>query len=247
MHGDRERLVLPGEGGVGEDDVERREIGRDIVDEHRVGVLQPHAPAAGHAGPDPGRAGMKQRDQTGLGDHFVERIVGAVVGPERLRVGVELEAADAGLHELSGLALGELALVRVDAAERDQDVRVGTGGLEDLVVAESHPAHAGFVVDREHHGRHVPLSVVVGDFLGRGLHGAGAEVLSGGREHLGRDRILGVAFAPFGVRVDIDRDDLVEVEAHSAHRTPRGCAITGDPIACSQGVQVFAMRTSWLR
>ena len=96
VHGDRERLVLPGEGGVGEDDVEsrgsrrrrrRRTSGWSTSDGRR--------PPPGMPGADPGRAGMEQGDQPRLGDHLVERIVGAVVGPERLRVGVELEPADA--------------------------------------------------------------------------------------------------------------------------------------------------------
>jgi hypothetical protein len=38
---------------------------------------------------------------------------------------MELEAADAGLDQLAGFAHRELALVRVDAAERDQHVGVG--------------------------------------------------------------------------------------------------------------------------
>ena len=112
---DRQRLVLPRERRVGEDDVQLREVGRDVVDRHRVGVLQPHAAAAGHARADPGRAGMEQRDQPGLGDHLVQRVEGAVVGPEGLRVGVELEPARAALHPLARLAHAELALVRVDA------------------------------------------------------------------------------------------------------------------------------------
>ena len=125
VDGDRQRLVLPRERRVGEDDVQAAEVGRDVVDRHRVGVLQPHPAAARHARADPGRAGVEQRDQPGLLDHRVQRVERAVVGPEGLRVGVELEPARAALDPLARLAHGELALVRIDGRERDQHVRVG--------------------------------------------------------------------------------------------------------------------------
>ena len=62
--------------------------------------------------------------------------------------------------------------MRVDAAERDQDVGVGARGLEDLVVAEPAAAHPGLVVDVEDDREHVPLAVVVGDLGAVGCGGS---------------------------------------------------------------------------
>ena len=103
---------------------------------------------------------------------------------------MELEPADAGLDQLAGFADRELALVRVDAAERDQDVGVGARGLEDLVVAQAFAAHAGLVIDGEDDREHVPLAVVVGDLLRAGLRRAAPEVARRRIQDLGRDRIL---------------------------------------------------------
>ena len=43
VRGHRQGLVLPGEGRVGEDDLQLGEVGGDVVDAHRVGVLQADA------------------------------------------------------------------------------------------------------------------------------------------------------------------------------------------------------------
>ena len=68
--------------------------------------------------------------------------------------------------QLARLPHGQLALVRVDARERDQHVGVGSrAGCSDLVVAEPPPPHPGLVVDGEDHRRHPALAVVVGDLL----------------------------------------------------------------------------------
>jgi hypothetical protein len=42
--------------------------------------------------------------------------------------------------------------VRVDAAERDQDVGVAARGVEQLVVPEPFASHAGLVVHGDDHG-----------------------------------------------------------------------------------------------
>src|SRR2546430_4404913 len=60
VHRDRQRLVLPGERRVREDDVELGEVGGDIVDGHRVGVLQAHPASAWEARSDPRGPRMKQ-------------------------------------------------------------------------------------------------------------------------------------------------------------------------------------------
>ena len=149
---------------MGEDDPQVGEVGGDVVDAHRVRVLQPHAAAARHAGADPGCPGVEQGDQSGFGDDLVEGIEVPVVGPERLGVGVELESAHAGVDQLARHSDPELALVGVDRPEREEHVGVGAGGLEDLGVAEVLAAHPRLVVDVEDDREHVPLAVVVGDF-----------------------------------------------------------------------------------
>ena len=96
-----------------------------VVDIHRVGIFQPDAGAARHAGADAGLPGVKQRRQARFRDRLVEHIGAAVVRIESLHRGVKLEAADAELaDEPARLAGADLALGRVDAGERDQHVAV---------------------------------------------------------------------------------------------------------------------------
>src|SRR5690625_1289312 len=74
VRGHRQRLVLPGEGGVGQDDVHIREVGRHIVDQHGVGVLQPDTTTAGLAGTHAGLAGVEEGDQAVGLDELVQRV-----------------------------------------------------------------------------------------------------------------------------------------------------------------------------
>ncbi len=81
-------------------------------------------------------------------------------------LGWNLKPARALRDQLARLAHGELALVRVDARERDQHVRIRPRGLEHLVVADPPAAHPGLVVDGEDDRHEIALAVVVGDLLG---------------------------------------------------------------------------------
>ena len=158
--------------------------------------------------------GVEERDQPGLGDHLVERVVGAVVGPERLGVGVELEAA----HAVSAIRrrasrTPSLPLWGSIARERDQHVRVRRGGLEHLLVADPVASHPGLVVDGEDDRHHRALAVVVGHLLRGRLGRLAAEVLRGRGEQLAGDRVLGLVGGALGVRVHVDRDDPLEVDA----------------------------------
>ena len=173
-----------------EDDVEIGELGGHVVDAHRVRVLEADAASARHAGTDAGGTRVKQRDQTRRSDHVVQRIPVAVVGPEGLGVGVELEATHAGLDQLACFADRQLALVRVDAPKRDQDVWIGSRDLQYLIVAEPPAAHTRLVVDGEYDGEHAALAVVIGYLLGGRLAGGSAEVLRCRSEQLTRDRVL---------------------------------------------------------
>ena len=99
----------------------------DVVDVDRVGVLEPDPTAPGKAGADARVTGVEQRRQPCLLDHLVERIGKAVVREEPLHVGVELEATDAVVGDQAPRLVDPAsALVRVDARERDQHVRVGS-------------------------------------------------------------------------------------------------------------------------
>ena len=131
------------------------------------------AAAAGHAGADAGGAGVKQGDQPGLGDHVIQRVEGAVVGPERLRVGVELEPADAGLDQFAGFADGELPLVRVDARERDQHVRVLTRGFSTWSLPSRRRPMPASSSTQNTTAAILRSTIVVGDLLRR-LAAAGA-------------------------------------------------------------------------
>jgi hypothetical protein len=199
---------------MGEDDVQIRELGGDIVDRHRVGVLQPDAGAPGHPRADAGCAGVKERDQTSLGDHVIEREERTVVGPERLDVGVEFETPCSSFDQLMGFADSQLALVRVDRRERDQNVRVGACCLKDLVAPQPPATHTRFVVDVEDDRREFALPVVVGDLLCARLRRAAAEVVRGCVQELQRYRVLGLAGVSLCVDVDVDRDDAVEIDRH---------------------------------
>ena len=110
---------------MGEDDLEGREVHGDVVDVHRVGVLEADAAAPGEPRADARVTAMEQRRKTRLLDHLVERIRKAVVREEPLHVGVELEAPDTVVGDQAARLLDSApALVRVDARERDQHVGV---------------------------------------------------------------------------------------------------------------------------
>ena len=72
-------------------------------------------------------------------DGLVERIGELVVREEGLQVGVELEPARALRDEPTRLLDG-VAPVRIDRHERDQNVAVRRGDLQDLVVGDRHLA-----------------------------------------------------------------------------------------------------------
>jgi hypothetical protein len=126
---------------------------------------------------------------------------------------VELEALGARLD----LALGHPdrlgAARRVDGAERDEDVGVVAGPFDDL-----HGGRAGRVlrrvplVDRERHGRHLPLTVVSGQVIDGERGRRGLEVRGHGCEVL---VVLGVGLRrvdrPVHVSVHVDRDQVVDV------------------------------------
>ena len=74
-----------------EHDLELRKVGRDVVEAHRVRVLEPEPAAAAHAGADAAVAGVEERGQARFRDHLVERVDAPVVGEERLEFGWNLK------------------------------------------------------------------------------------------------------------------------------------------------------------
>ena len=80
--------------------VRSREVGGDVVEQHRGGVAQLDPAAAGQAGADAGLSGVEQRGHAELLQRLVERVEAHVVRLERLQARVELEPAHAVLgHE----------------------------------------------------------------------------------------------------------------------------------------------------
>src|SRR6202789_3223366 len=215
MGGDRERLLLPGERRVGEDDRHVGEVHRHVVEVDRVGVGQPDPAAAPGAGAGPGLPGVKQRGQARRLDDLVDRVGHPVVGEERLRARVELEPLDAVLLDLAPGHPDRLgAAVRVDRAERDEHVGVVVPGpLGDFLGGRAGRVR-GLVldVDGERHRRHLPLAVVRGQVIDGERGRRGLEV----RGHRGQvlvvfrlDRRRGDRTVH--MRVHVDRDQTVDV------------------------------------
>jgi len=69
-------------------DVGKRD--RDVLQQHRVGVLQPHVTAATHARADARMTGVKDRRQMELIDDFVDRPRHAILRLEPLHRRVEV-------------------------------------------------------------------------------------------------------------------------------------------------------------
>ena len=196
-----------------EDDLQVGEIRRHIVHVHRVGIFQPHSHAAGHARADAGLAGVKQCDRAAVVDRFVQRIGHPVVGVKTLHGRVEFKAANAVfLHQLFRLAHAKLALVRIDRDEGDQDVEVVGRHFQHLVIVVAAETGLAFGVDREDHGRDVFRAVIGRGFRhGRRMLVRRFEVL---RHALLKIVITVVAMQAaglFGVGVDVDRDDLLDI------------------------------------
>ncbi len=187
------------------------EIGRDVVEVDRIGVLEFQPAAARHAGADAGMSGVEDGRQLVLGDEFVELIGDRIVREEALHRGVELEALDqAGLDEVAGFPHAHLALVRVDRGERDHHVGIGRGGFGHFLVGNALVADQELAVDREHDEADLALAVV-GDGLGNGRTLARLEVLVGGLLVGQPVGVGGLPAGDFGVGVHVDGDELVEL------------------------------------
>src|SRR5215203_90040 len=117
---------------MGHHDRQLREVGSDVVEQHRVGVAQLDAVPARQPGADAGLAGMEQRRHSRVGDRLVDRIETTVVRLEGLHAGVKLEALDAVVADQLVDAVHRASLMpRVDAAERDQHVVVANSARDE--------------------------------------------------------------------------------------------------------------------
>lgn len=91
-------------------------------------------------------------------------------------------------------ARAQLALVRIDAGERDHDVGVLLRELGNLLIGDAAPADIGLAIHREHHEADVALAVVLDRFGNRGsasLLEHRAEVFVGGLVEFFREEIGG--------------------------------------------------------
>src|SRR5579862_5579280 len=112
------------------DDRHVRKLPRDIVQINRLRISQAQAPSSAHSCTDAGVPSVKDRGQLMLRNDLIERVGQFVVRKESLDGRVKLEAANSLADETLRLSRTELALVRVDARERDHHVGVLLGGLE---------------------------------------------------------------------------------------------------------------------
>jgi hypothetical protein len=188
------------------------EVDGDVVDRHRVAVLEAHAAAAAHPRADPAVPGVEQHGQPRLGEHLVERIGEPVVRHELLERRVQLEPAHAApREEPPGFVHRGLAARRVEAHEGERDVGVRGGEVEHGVVRHLGPS-AQALVDREHHAGHPARAVVRGERVPVGV-GVGLEVLPG--------RLVGRAAAFGGVQVDVDVDRREPRDVEPGRGRPR--------------------------
>ena len=153
----------------------------------------------------------KSAGRPGFRDDLVQRVRAAVVREERLQVRVELEALDAVLRDQAAGALDGVGPSRVDARERDQDVRVRGRGLGDLLVRDRRDPAARLPVDREDDRGHAALAVVLGDVVDGRQRLVAAEVAPRRRAELRRHRVVPVA-RELGVHVDVDRGERGDVD-----------------------------------
>jgi hypothetical protein len=146
-----------------------------------------------------------------LRDHLIDRPGHAVVGMETLDRGVELEALDAMLVDQPARLPGShLALVRVDARKGDHHVAVLLRRFSHLLVGYAAAAQFRFRVNSEHDQPKFALPVVRHG-LGNGWTAIGAKVPVRGAVVLLAKAVLGTAARDFGVGVDVDRDQLLDV------------------------------------
>ena len=127
---------------------------------------------------------------------------------------MQLQPACTRRHQLPQRVGRRGSVVRVDGRERDEDIGVLGGLLDDLAARQRLVTGRGVGVDGEHDGRHVPGAVVAGDLVqGGGAVGVGVKVLRGRGDQL---VIQGEAAMRIGldVHVRVDRGDSGEVDAH---------------------------------
>ena len=196
---------------MGEHDGQVGEVDGDVVDEHRVRVLQPDAGPAAHAGPDAGVTGVEQGGDPMTFEHLVQWVGRRIVRVEALRVRVELEALHAVLDDQPfGHPHGGLAAPGIDAGEGDGDIGVQRRLLRNLLVRRDRVAavtHVG--VDDEHDERHLPFAVVRGHLGHRERRAVRAEVVGHRLQVLAG--VGGAIHRAVGVRVHVDGVDGVEV------------------------------------
>src|SRR5262245_52048363 len=208
---DRERLLLPGERGVRDDDLHLGKIDRNVVDVHRIGIFQADAPAPRHARADPGLAAVKERDRALRGDRLVEHIRAVVVGIEALGRGMELEPLDAEIaHQAARLLGAGATLGWIDRGERDHDIAVLVGDAGDLLVRVAAVTALLLAVDREDHAADLALAIIVGDRRRRELLALVAEI---GPHRLALGALIRIERLArrMGVGVDVDRDQGIEI------------------------------------
>ncbi len=158
----RDQVHVPGPAEVRGHHRQPRVSRRHRVQLQRVRVVDPDALAAGLAGADPARAGVKERQQAvrlARGEH---RLIPGVVGREGLQRRVEFDAPQSQRRNVRHLRDGRLALVRVDRADPGERARVAFAGGRHGLVGHPGAAGGGLRVPGEEHRRGVERAVLVG-------------------------------------------------------------------------------------
>src|SRR5450432_3415627 len=105
-----------------------RHVGKvygNSVQVHGIAIFEMQPPTSAHASSHTAMTRMKKRGQTRFGDGLVERIDFAVVGIERLRLGMKLEAAYPKVFdETASFLYSHHPFGRINAGKGDHDIRV---------------------------------------------------------------------------------------------------------------------------
>src|SRR5665213_3461134 len=152
---------------------------------------------------------------------------------------MELEATNAVVvDQTARLARAHPAFRRIDTGKRNEHIGILRGHFRHLLVRNAPVTHLGFTIDREDDRGHPALAVILRDLRNRRWRGR-LEVLCHRFIEDDRARITRRASRDVGVRMDVDRDELLDVQArlvlgHVCYSTRRSQACIAAFTACGR-------------
>ena len=214
MRGDRDLSIHPRHRRVCHHNGQFREVGGNVVEQHRVGVPQFDPVTTGQRRPETGLSGVEQCGHSRRGDGLIDRIEPAVVGLEALQARMELESADAVVPDQFADPSECIGRQRVDGAERDQHVVVARSALDQFLDRIGPVAGGCPGVDGEHHRGGVVATVMLGEVVDpREMIRTEIEVAS---RRLGQFRVVGALAGRVDLDVGVDVDGLYGVDVDRA-------------------------------